>query len=136
MEDELEKSVMRMFDESLSRTSLTDQYELDGSETEIKITLITGDTGQAALSELEVDGSVRLSSHKDSLRSYSIGTNKNLKNRFVRVTTIITDISHDHDMTGISFSVQGGVAIYESMMGKKVASEGASIAYSIKILFF
>ena len=129
-------NIKLLFKEAVSQTSLTDVYQVDETNKLVKIDLIIGDIGQASISTIKMDDEVLLSEHIGTIADFSIGRNKAIVNRFLNITTIVTDVSQDHNRTGIDFSIRGGVSPYHYVLSKQVINQGDSVAYKIEIFFY
>nr|WP_068891153.1 hypothetical protein [Pedobacter panaciterrae] len=129
-------NIKLLFKEAVSQTSLTDVYQVDESNRLVKINLVIGDIGQASISTIKLDDEVLLNEHLGSLVDFSIGRNSAIVNRFLNITTIVTDVSQDHNRTGIDFSIKGGVNLYHCALSKQVSNQGDSVGYKIEIFFY
>lgn len=129
-------NIKLLFKEASSQTSLTDVYQVDDSNRLVKIDLIIGDIGQSSISTIKIDDQVLLSEHLGTVVDFSVGKNKAIVNRFLNITTIVTDVNQDHNRTGIDFSIKGGVSPYHYVLSKQVINQGDSVAYKIEIFFY
>jgi hypothetical protein len=129
-------NIKLLFKEAASQTSLTDVYQVDDSNRLVKIDLIIGDIGQSSISTIKIDDQVLLSEHLGTVVDFSVGKNKAIVNRFLNITTIVTDVNQDHNRTGIDFSIKGGVSPYHYVLSKQVINQGDSVAYKIEIFFY
>jgi len=129
-------NIKLLFKEAVSQTSLTDVYQVDDSNKLVKIDLIIGDIGQASISTIKIDDEVLLSEHLGTLVDFPVGRNKAIVNRFLNITSIVTDVNQDHNRTGIDFSIKGGVSPYHYVLSKQVSNQGDSVAYKIEIFFY
>ncbi|GAA4316996.1 hypothetical protein GCM10023149_14330 [Mucilaginibacter gynuensis] len=118
-----------------SRTSLTDEYIVNGGNGEVIIDLIIGAMGQSGISIIKLDSVVLADEIIGSLVGFVIGTNKEVENKFLTVTTIITDVSKDSDVTSLDFAIKGGNQPFKAKMERAVQGEGDSVAYDIDIFF-
>lgn len=125
-----------LFQEATSQTSLTDSYQVDDSDRQIKFDLIIGDIGQASISTIKLDDNILLGNHEGTLVDYPVGENRNVANKFLNITTIVTDVSQNHNRTGINFSIRGGRNPYNYALSKVVVNQGDSVAYKIEIFFY
>jgi len=129
-------NIKLLFKEAVSQTALTDIYQVDESNKLVKIDLIIGDIGQASISTIKIDDDVLVNEHLGTLVDFSIGKNKAIVNRFLNITTIVTDVNTEHNRTGIDFSIRGGVSPYHYVLSKQVINQGDSVAYKIEIFFY
>jgi len=129
-------NIKLLFKEAVSQTSLTDIYQVDETNKLVKIDLIIGDIGQASISTIKIDDDVLVNEHLGTLVDFSIGKNKAIVNRFLNITTIVTDVNTEHNRTGIDFSIRGGVSPYHYVLSKQVINQGDSVAYKIEIFFY
>ncbi|EOR93095.1 hypothetical protein ADIARSV_3735 [Arcticibacter svalbardensis MN12-7] len=54
-----------------TETALTDQYQVNTGENDVKIHLITGDNGQTAVSKIRLNEKVLIPVHLNSLEDYT-----------------------------------------------------------------
>ena len=129
-------NIKLLFKEAVSQTSLTDVYQVNDTSKLVKIDLIIGDIGQASISTIKIDDEVLVSEHLGTLTDFSVGRNKSIVNRFLNITTIVTDVNTEHNRTGIDFSITGGVNPYHYALSKQVINQGDSVGYKIEIFFY
>lgn len=129
-------SLKLLFKDAKSQTSLTDEYQVNTTQDDITINLIPGDLGQASISLVKLENDVLADDHLGSIDDLFIGSNAFVANKFLSITTIITDVSENSNGTSVDLSIIGGIIPFQSKMAKIVTSQGDSVAYKIEIFFF
>ncbi len=129
------KSLRRVFDESNQKTAHFDLYRIKTSSAKVFMTIYPGDTGQAAQTDILLEGAEPVRGIIGTIEDYELGTNNSLNGRYVDVYTVITDTSGNSDLTSLEFHLTGGIEAYKYYMEKTVQQQGASVVYKMSIFF-
>ncbi len=129
------ESIKKDYETVKQKTAHYDEYKVNQSTDVILMSVYPGDTGQAALTEVFLEGNKILEKHPGSIEDFELGTNKSLRGKFVDVYTLVTDVQQDSDLTSFLFELFGGDKPYEYYTEKTVHSNGDSVIYKITIFF-
>lgn len=130
-------SLKSLVDKATSKTSITDLYRVDDSNTPIILNLAVGAPGQKSMSKIKIGNKILADGVNGMINNLKVGTNDSVNNRFLNVKTIVTDIQGGTNDTFIDFSLTGGPdGKYHCQLSKTVASDGDSVFYEIEIFFF
>lgn len=129
------KSLRRLYDESNRKTAHFDLYAVKKSDDNVILNIMPGDTGQAAQTDIFLEGVESNKGIIGRIENYNLGTCNSLNGKFLDVYTAITDVSGTSDLTSLEFHLYGGVAPYKYYMEKTVQEQGATIIYKISIFF-
>ena len=129
------QSLRTEFNESKQKTAHFDVYKIKKSSTRVLLTIYPGDTGQAALTDIILEGADPVKGIIGVIENYDLGTNNSLNGKYLDVYTIITDTSVDSDSTSFDFRLTGGVQLYKYYLEKTVQQQGGSVIYKIAIFF-
>lgn len=129
------KSIKTLSKEAEDKTAHFNKYKIDKSENNIVMNVFPGDTGQACLSEAYLDDVKIFKDHEGPVDAYIVGTNKNLKNKYLEVYSLVTDMPGEPNKTSFRFQLSGGILPYEYYTEKTVQSQGDSVVYKITIFF-
>lgn len=118
----------------LSTRSIVDFYEVDSSNRKVTLTVKIG-YRQNALSTVRIN---EKQVNSDFVRSFKIdlGTNQELIDKELKMTTVVHDISEDTNTTSVKVILTGGVGDFEDLMKKTVSSHGDMVTYTVNIGFF
>jgi hypothetical protein len=129
------KSIKTDYETIKQKTAHYDEYKVNKSTDVIFMSVYPGDTGQAALTEVFIEGNKIIEKHPGAIEDYELGTNKSLRGRFIDVYTLVTDVQQGSNLTSFLFELFGGVKPYEYYTEKTVQTNGDSVIYKITIFF-
>ena len=130
------KALRKDFTESKQKTAHYDEYKVKNSPAKIKMSLFPGDTGQAAQTDVFLEGAPADKGIIGNITNYDLGTNNSLNLKFLDVYTAVTDVSGNTDLTSIEFHLTGGEQPYSYKLEKTVTQQGATVIYKMSIFFF
>ena len=128
-------SIRRAFDESNQRTAHFDMYLVKKSSAKVLMTVLYGDTGQSAQTDVFLEGRQPDKGIIGNIEDYDLGTNNSLNGKFLDVYAAVTDVSNTSDLTSIEFHLEGGVDRYKYSMEKTVQQQGGTVIYKMSIFF-
>ena len=99
------------------------------------MTVLYGDTGQAAQTDIFLEGRDPDKGVIGNIENYDLGTNNCLNGKYLDLYAAVTDASKTSDLTSIAFHLEGGVDRYKYAMEKTVQQQGATIVYKMSIFF-
>lgn len=130
------KALKTRVNESDERTSHFGMYKVEDSDRHVHLDLFPGATGQSALSTVKLESSTLVKEQEGSIEGLDLGTNAELRGQEMTIYTLVTDVSHDTDLTTLDMILKGGVEEYSISLKRTVQSQGDSVGYKITILFF
>ena len=129
------KALRKDFAESNQKTAHFDLYKIKNSSSKVKMNLFPGDTGQAAQTDIFLEGVPADKGIIGKIEDYDLGSNNSLNAKYLDVYTAVTDVSGNTDLTSIEFNLSGGVQPYTYKLEKTVSQQGATIIYKMSIFF-
>ena len=131
----IKKSLRKTFDDSKQKTAHFDVYNIGKNGSKIVLNIFPGTTGQAALTDIFIEGKEPDKSRVGSVENYELGADDELNGKYLDVYTAITDVSKDSNDISLDFNLQGGTIPYRYFMQRTVQEEGGSIVYKVSIFF-
>jgi len=119
-------------------STLTDTYQVNGSDQNVTFNLIFGPLGVAPMSAVKLDDAVLLSNTAGSLTAVNVGANKDIAGKFLTISTVVSVTSATSVPANITldFSLTGGAGDYRHSIMQTVTVSGTSVFFSITIFFF
>lgn len=130
------KALKTRVNESDERTAHFGVYKVDSSDRHVLLDLFPGATGQSAVSTIKLDSNTLVREQPGSITGLDLGTNGNLRGQEMVIYTLVTDVSHDTDLTSLDMTIKGGVQDYTIGLKRTVQAQGDSVGYKITIIFF
>lgn len=130
------KALKTLVNESDERTAHFGMYKVEDSDRHVHLDLFPGATGQSAISTVKLESTTLVREQEGSIEDLDLGTNAELRGQEMTIYTLVTDISHDTDLTTLDMILKGGVEEYSISLKRTVQSQGDSVGYKITILFF
>jgi hypothetical protein len=128
-------SAKKEYERVKQKTAHYDEYKVNKTNDPIYISVLPGDTGQAALTDVFLEGENIIKQNTGAIQDHEIGNNKTLRAKFLDVYTLITDVQGEPDLTSFRFMLRGGAMPYEYYTEKTVQVQGDSVIYKITIFF-
>lgn len=117
-------------------TTLDTLYILDGSDDVVTLEVNAGAAGQASDMSIELDGDTITDKLAGDFPETTLGTNRELNRKRLRIVATITDLSRETNVTSLTVRLKGGPADTDFLLAKEVEREGASVDYICLIRFF
>jgi hypothetical protein len=130
------RSLKTIFSQVETRTTIRHSYKLTADNKPVFITLIPGDTGQAALTNVILDQQVKVEEHPGALINFNLGTSDELNLKRLKVITVITDRDGDPDLTSFEIELTGGLSTFNKKVQLIVTEQGETVGYEANIKFF
>ncbi len=130
------RSLKTIFNQVETRTTIRHSYKLTADNNPVFITIIPGDTGQAALTNVILDQKVIVEEHPGALINFNLGTSDELNLKRLKVITIITDRDGDPDLTSFEIELTGGLSTFNKKVQLVVTEQGETVGYEANIKFF
>lgn len=121
------------FEQTNESTTVSTSYLMNENGL-IQVSVIIGDVGQAAMSEIWLDDQVQEDGIQGSFKFTRDSIELNA--RTLNIYTIVTDTSRATNYTEVSIHIRGGASDFNHRLHKEVAREGESIFYETEIFFF
>ena len=109
-----------------------DIYQLKPTEEEVKLTVIIGHS-QTASTIVKLDGN-EIQSAEDNF-TLSIGKNKDLENRDLKIISMLTDIQESFDVVSQTISLNGGKE-FKTWVLSEPSQDGETYLFTTTIGFF
>ena len=116
-------------------TSLDTVYLVSNTDAVVTLEIIIGATGQTAQSIISVSGGIFDQDAVGSLPETVIGTNRDLIDNELSISSVIVDMSPDTNVTEMLIRLRGGIAFREYHLSKVVDNENEAVPYVILIHF-
>jgi len=116
------------------QTTLDTLYLVGDTDKDVSLEIIIGDVGQTASSLIAIDGE-EPTDHEGSLSETPLGTNRELSNKVLFITTTITDTSELSNFTEMIIRLRGGLVFREFHLSNTVEEDHQSVPYACRIKF-
>lgn len=116
------------------QTTLDTLYLVSDTDKHVSLEIIIGDVGQTASSLIAIDQE-EPKDHEGSLSETPLGTNRELSNKVLFITTTITDTSELSNFTEMIIRLRGGLVFREFHLSKIVDGDHQSVPYACRIKF-
>ncbi|MBN8859708.1 MAG: hypothetical protein J0H29_15035 [Sphingobacteriales bacterium] len=117
-------------------TTLDTLYIVDGSGNAVSLEIKVGAEEQTSDMTIHLDNTMVAENHSGDLPATTLGTNKSINGKKLRIVATITDTSRKTNFTSLSIRLTGGMDANNFSLSKTVDEEGASADYLCLIEFF
>lgn len=130
------KALKTRVNETDERTAHFGMYKVDNSSRHVFLDLFPGATGQSAVTTIKLEKSTLIREQVGAITDLDLGTNADLRGQEMVIYTLVTDVSHETDLTSLDMILKGGVQEYSIGLKRTVQSQGDSVGYKITIIFY
>ena len=117
-------------------TALDTLYIVDDSNNQVTLEVNAGAQGQTSDMTIKLDNNSVAKNITGDFIETSIGTNRQLAGKVLRIVATIADTSRDTNFTSLTIHLKGGEENNDFPLSKTVSSEGDSADYICRIEFF